>query len=111
MNQENPASSENFAHGDGSNQLGASERKVDFLHDVPLEITVELGACRMPLSEILALGPNSVIELNKANGAPLDIKINGVLVARGEAVVIQDRFGVRLTQILGTAQFLDGVKA
>ena len=110
MSQENPAPSENFAHSDAA-QLPAAERKLDFLHDVPLEITVELGSCRMPLSEVLALGPNSVIELNKANGAPLDIKINGVLVARGEAVVIQDRFGVRLTQIVGTAQFLNEVKA
>ena len=105
MSQENLSPQENSAHP----HEGA--RPMDFLHDVPLEITVELGACRMTLAEVLTLGPNSVIELNKANGAPLDIKINGVLVARGEAVVVQDRFGVRLTQIISSAQFLDGMKA
>ena len=74
--------------------------RFDFLHDVPLEVTVELGSRRMPLEAILNLGPGATIELDKANGEPLDIKVNGVLIARGEAVIVNERFGVRIVSVL-----------
>lgn len=75
-------------------------RALDFLSDVPLEITVELGRTKLPISELLKLGPSSVLELNKSSDAPLEVRANGVLIAKGEAVVINDRFGIRLSSIV-----------
>lgn len=73
---------------------------IGLLHDVPLEITVEIGRRRMTVGDILALGPSSVVELDKPAGDPLDLLVNGVLVARGEAVVVNERFGIRLTSLV-----------
>lgn len=79
-------------------------RRLDLLLDVPLDISVELGRSRMTIQELLALSPGSVIELDKIAGEPLDILINDRLVARGEAVVVNDKFGVRLTDIVSKAE-------
>ena len=86
-------------------------RGLEFLKDVPLEISVELGSSQMTLGQVLSLGPNSLIELNKANGEPLDVKVNGVLVARGEAVVVNERFGVRLTSVMEPARVLKSIQS
>lgn len=75
--------------------------KVD-LRDVPLDVTVELGRARLPLARVLEIVPGAVIELEKVAGAPLDVLFNGRLVARGEAVVVGERFGVRITSIVST---------
>jgi len=75
-------------------------RRLDMLLDVPLEVSVELGRTRMTIHDLLALGPGSVIELDKVAGEPLDILINDRLVARGEAVVVNDKFGIRITDIV-----------
>lgn len=71
-----------------------------FVMDVPVRLTVEIGRKMMRIAEILRLGPGSILELNKANGEPLDIYANDRLVARGEAVVVGERYGVRLTEVL-----------
>jgi flagellar motor switch protein FliN/FliY len=71
------------------------------LHDVPLELTVELGRTRLSLREVAArLGPGSVIALTKLTGEKLDVRVNDRLVARGEAVAVGDRFGVRIVEII-----------
>jgi flagellar motor switch protein FliN/FliY len=75
-------------------------RRLDMLLDVPLEVNVELGRTRMTIQDLLQLGPGSVIELDKVAGEALDILVNGRLVARGEAVVVNDKFGVRITDIV-----------
>ena len=75
-------------------------RRLDMLLDVPLDVSVELGRCRMTIQDLLALGPGAIIELDKVAGEPLDILINDRLVARGEAVVVNDKFGVRITDIV-----------
>ena len=80
-------------------ELGASDG-LDFILDVPLAVTVELGRAEMTIAKVLALGDGAVIELDKAAGEPLDIRVNDHLVARGEAVVVNDRFGVRLTEVV-----------
>jgi len=72
--------------------------------DVPVEVTVELGRKRVRIGEVLRLGPGSVLELNKANGEPLDIYVNDRLIGRGEAVVVGERYGVRLTEVLVSEQ-------
>jgi flagellar motor switch protein FliN/FliY len=71
-----------------------------FVMDVPVELTVVIGRKSMRIGEILRLGPGSVLELDKASGEPLDIFANGRLIARGEAVVVGERYGVRLTEVL-----------
>lgn len=74
--------------------------------DVPLDITVELGRTRMTIRQLLALGPGSVVELDKEAGEALDIMVNGQLLARGEAVVVNDRFGIRITDIVNPTERL-----
>ena len=76
---------------------------LDLLLDVPLLLSVELGRCRMAVSEVLRLGPGSVVELQKSAGEPLDIYVNERLVARGEAVMVGERYGVRITEESSTA--------
>lgn len=73
---------------------------MNFVMDVPVEITIELGRRRMKIADVLKLGPGSVLELDKVSGEPLDIYVNNRLIARGEAVVIGERYGVRLTEVL-----------
>jgi flagellar motor switch protein FliN/FliY len=79
-------------------------RKMDLLLDVPLEVAIELGRTRMPIKTLLELGPGSVVELDKVAGEPLDILVNGRLIARGEAVVVNDKFGIRLTDIVSRSE-------
>lgn len=71
-----------------------------FLHDVHLTITVELGRSELTIEKILKLDKGSVIEVEKLSEEPLDIRMNGKLAARGEAVIVNEKFGIRVTQIL-----------
>jgi flagellar motor switch protein FliN/FliY len=75
-------------------------RNIDFILDIPLEVTVELGRTSMLIHDLLQLGQGSVIELNKLAGEPLEILVNRKLIARGEVVVVNEKFGVRLTDIV-----------
>lgn len=76
------------------------ERDIERLLDIPLEVSVELGRINMLVQDIVDLTSGSIIELEKAAGEPVDILVNGLLVARGEVIVIEDNFGVRLTEIV-----------
>ena len=75
-------------------------RNIDLLMDVNLPISIELGRTKMSISDILALGPGSVVELNKLAGEPVDLLVNQKVVAKGEVVVIDENFGVRVTQLM-----------
>ncbi|MCM0754088.1 flagellar motor switch protein FliN [Desulfovibrio aminophilus] len=77
-----------------------AKRDLDFILDIPLDVSAELGRTKLLINELLQLGQGSVVELNKLAGEPLEIYVNGKLVARGEAVVINEKFGVRLTDII-----------
>jgi flagellar motor switch protein FliN len=77
------------------------------LRDVNLELTVELGRTRMAIGEIMELGQGSIIELDKLAGEPVDVRVNGVLLAAGEVIVLDDVFGVRLTRLLGRVDRMD----
>ncbi|MCR4666509.1 MAG: flagellar motor switch protein FliN [Desulfovibrio sp.] len=79
-------------------------RELDFILDIPLNVSAELGRTRLMINELLQLGQGSVIELNKLAGEPLELYVNGKLVARGEAVVINEKFGVRLTDIISPVE-------
>lgn len=94
---------------DGRSSHSSSHRNefdtgMEVLLDVPLEISVELGRMKMMVREVLDLGTGSIIEVDKAAGEPVDVMVNGRLVAKGEVVVIEDNFGVRITEILNPAE-------
>jgi flagellar motor switch protein FliN/FliY len=89
---------------------GQAGRDMDFLLDIPLEITVELGRTRMLIKDLLQLGQGSVLELEKIAGEPMEILVNNKLVARGEVVVVNEKFGVRLTDILSPTERIRQLK-
>lgn len=84
----------------GRAPVGAGRRSLDVLANVEMTVTVELGRTRMPVRQLLGLAPGSVIELNRSANTPVDVFVNGTLFARGEVVVIDDEFGVRITDIV-----------
>jgi flagellar motor switch protein FliN/FliY len=73
---------------------------VDFILDIPLQLSVRIGSTRMLIRDLLQLGQGSVIELDKLAGEPMEVLVNGKLVARGEAVVVNEKLGVRLTDVI-----------
>ena len=79
---------------------GGETKNLDLILDIPLTVTVELGRSKMLINDLLQLGQGSVIELTKLVGEPLEVLVNNKLVARGEVVVVNDKFGVRLTDIV-----------
>lgn len=81
-------------------QMDDGGRDLEFILDIPLELSVELGRSKMLVNDLLQLGQGSIVELNKLAGEPLEIYINHKLVARGEVVVVNEKFGVRLTDIV-----------
>jgi flagellar motor switch protein FliN len=87
-----------------------NSNNLDLILDIPLRVTVELGRSRMVVSELLNLGQGSVIELNKLAGEPMEILVNDKLVARGEAVVVNEKFGVRLTDIISPKERVEQLK-
>jgi flagellar motor switch protein FliN/FliY len=78
----------------------ASAEDLARLHDVPVELAVEIGRTHMTIREALALGPGSIVTLNKLAGEPVDLLVNGKPIARGEVVVIDEEFGLRVTEVL-----------
>lgn len=94
------ASFKNLTEDAKAQRPDSGRRELDFILDIPLDVSVELGRTRLLINELLQLGQGSVVELNKLAGEPLEVYVNGKLVARGEAVVINEKFGVRLTDII-----------
>ena len=81
-------------------------RTFDLLSDIPLRITAELGRTTLTVKKLLQLGAGAVVELDKLAGEPLDLLVNGQLVAPGEAVLVYDKFGIRLTDIVSRSERL-----
>ena len=81
-------------------------RDVSMIMDLPVQIMVELGRAKMSIGELLALHKGAVIELNVQAGAPLDLVVNGCLIAQGEVVIVNDRYGIRLTDIISPSERL-----
>ena len=90
--------------GDGS------QPNLNMIMDIPLKLTAELGRTKIVVSDLLNLGQGSVIELNKLAGEPMEILINDKLIAKGEAVVVNDKFGVRLTDIISPKERVEQLK-
>jgi flagellar motor switch protein FliN/FliY len=89
---------------------GMSARDIEFLLDIPVDISVELGTKKMLIKDLLQLGNGSVVELEKLAGEPMDIYANNRLIARGEAVVVNEKFAVRLTDVISPTDRLSQLK-
>ncbi len=87
----------------GQSASGASN-DIDMILDIPVQLTVELGRTKISIKNLLQLSQGSVVELNAMAGDPLDILVNGTLVAQGEAVMVDDRLGIRLTDVITPAE-------
>ena len=92
-----PAQFQNFS---GGTTIMAGGENIGIIKDVPLEVTVELGRTAKPIADILDFAPGTIIELDKVAGEPVDVLVNGKFVAKGEVVVIEESFGVRVTEIV-----------
>ncbi len=107
-NEENGADAEDSENQDSADQDSGEESQdqaqgemdLDFILDIPLELSVELGKTKMLVNDLLQLGQGSIIELNKLAGESLEVYINHKLIARGEVVVVNEKFGVRLTDVI-----------
>jgi flagellar motor switch protein FliN len=100
-----PAPSEPQTAAQGTDDPNAaSSEGLAFVMDVPVEVTVEIGRRKMRIAEILRLGTGAVLELSKASDEPLDIYVNNRPIARGEAVVVGDHYGIRVTEVLTAEQ-------
>ena len=80
------------------------EVNLDFILDVPVTLSMEVGRTRIPIRNLLQLNQGSVVELDRAAGEPLDVFVNGTLVAHGEVVVVNEKFGIRLTDVISPAE-------
>jgi flagellar motor switch protein FliN/FliY len=87
-----------------------SHRNLNLILDIPLRVAVELGRTKMLVNDLLNLGQGSVIELSKLAGEPMEVLVNDKLVARGEAVVVNEKFGVRLTDIISPSERVEQLK-
>ena len=87
----------------------AGKADLEFILDIPLEVSVELGRTTMLINELLQLGQGSVIELSKLAGEPMEVFVNGKLIARGEVVVVNEKFGVRLTDIVSPVERVESL--
>ena len=83
------------------NSSADSPANLEVVLDIPVELSVELGACNLPMRQVLQLEPGSIVQLDRTADAPVDIYVNHKLVARGEVVVLEDRLGIRVTQVIG----------
>lgn len=86
------------------------ENDLDVILDIPITLSVEIGRTELSIRKLLSLNQGSVVELDRLAGEPLDIKVNGTLVAHGEVVVVNEKFGIRLTDIISTAERLQKLK-
>ena len=104
--QENPKAVRKPGGHSGDQNTG---RGLNFLYDIPLQISVEVGRSKILLRDLLKMGEGYVIELDKLAGEPLDLYVNSKLIAKGEAVMVGDKFGIRLTDVVSTADRIENL--
>jgi flagellar motor switch protein FliN/FliY len=98
------ASPAQFQELSGTTASGGLAKDIDFILDIPVLMTVELGRTKISIKNLLQLAQGSVVELDGLAGEPMDVLVNGCLIAQGEVVVVNDKFGVRLTDIITPAE-------
>jgi flagellar motor switch protein FliN/FliY len=96
---------DNAAPGQGNREVN-----LEAILDVPVTLSMEVGRTRIPIRNLLQLNQGSVVELDRAAGEPLDVFVNGTLVAHGEVVVVNDKFGIRLTDVISPAERIKKLK-
>lgn len=84
--------------------VGANESNLDVILDIPVTLSMEVGRTEVPIQDLLALNRGSVVELDRIAGEPMDVLINGTLIAHGEVVIINEKFGIRLTDVISPAE-------
>jgi flagellar motor switch protein FliN/FliY len=94
------ATAASFQDFGGSLNRGETHNDIDFILDIPVRLTVELGRTKIAIKNLLQLAQGSVVELDGLAGEPMDVLVNGCLIAQGEVVVVNDKFGIRLTDII-----------
>ncbi len=98
------ASSAKFQEFSGKSSPVETHNDIDFILDIPVQLTVELGRTKIAIKNLLQLAQGSVVELDGLAGEPMDVLVNGCLIAQGEVVVVNDKFGIRLTDIVTPAE-------
>ncbi len=98
------------APSDSAAKPAAGVQSLDFILDIPLKLSVELGRTRLTIRDILQLGQGSVVELSKFSGEPLEVLVNERLIARGEVVVVNEKFGIRLTDIISPVERIEQLR-
>jgi flagellar motor switch protein FliN/FliY len=93
-----------FTEFTAKNKLQDTQNDIDFILDIPVQLTVELGRTKIAIKNLLQLAQGSVVELDGMAGEPMDVLVNGCLIAQGEVVVVNDKFGIRLTDIITPAE-------
>jgi flagellar motor switch protein FliN len=93
-----------FSEFTSKNKLNETQNDIDFILDIPVQLTVELGRTKIAIKNLLQLAQGSVVELDGMAGEPMDVLVNGCLIAQGEVVVVNDKFGIRLTDIITPAE-------
>jgi flagellar motor switch protein FliN/FliY len=94
------ARAKTFPESTGDAPSIVSSHRLDMILDIPVQVTVELGRSKIPIRNLLQLAQGSVVELGRLAGEPLDVLVNGCLIAQGEVVVVNDKFGIRLTDVI-----------
>jgi len=94
--------------GNGSGQK--EQYDIDLILDIPLDVSVELGKAKMLVNDLLQLGQGSIVDLEKPAGEPLDIYVNGKLVARGEVVVVDEKYGIRIIDVVSPAERVNSLR-
>ncbi|MBX3304500.1 MAG: flagellar motor switch protein FliN [Nitrospira sp.] len=87
-----------------NSETGGSSKNIDFILDIPMNVAVYVGSTKMAIRDLLQLAQGSVIELDKLAGEPMEVMVNNKLVARGEVVVVNEKFGIRLTDVVSAAE-------
>ncbi|GIL17683.1 MAG: hypothetical protein BroJett040_14340 [Oligoflexia bacterium] len=106
----NTAENSGAAGGGGESSGDEFDKSLQMIMDIPLRVTVELGRAKMPVNDLLKLTQGSVVELNKLAGEPMEVLVNDKMIARGEAVVVNEKFGIRLTDIISTKERVEQLK-
>ncbi|MFT7110277.1 MAG: flagellar motor switch protein FliN/FliY [Psychrobacter glaciei] len=105
-----PAPLESFEGGEDEVVLDGTTPELDVILDIPVSISMEVGNTQIPIRNLLQLNQGSVIELDRLAGEPLDVLVNGTLIAHGEVVMVNDKFGIRLTDVISQSERIQKLK-
>lgn len=105
-----PVELDDFSATDTNSLGGEERRKLDAILDIPVTISMEVGRTQISIRNLLQLNQGSVVELDRLAGEPLDVMVNGILIAHGEVVVVNDKFGIRLTDVISQIERIKKLK-